>query len=121
MDTQAGAFPWWWNWVERELPPSNPPESQTAKSFHPTPPKPSPRPAFGNYKQQNIRYDNIESSTPRSTRSAAPIGIYKQPNIRYDNLESSTPRSTRSAAPIRNSLGLMKNSYQVYKSKELDT
>ncbi|KAE9450444.1 hypothetical protein C3L33_17664, partial [Rhododendron williamsianum] len=112
MDTQAGGFPWWWNWVERELPPSNPPESQTAKSFHPTPPKPSPRPAFGNYKQQNIRYDNIESSTPRSTRSAAPIGIYKQPNIRYDNLESSTPRSTRSAAPIRNSLGLMKNSYQ---------
>ncbi|KAF7131508.1 hypothetical protein RHSIM_Rhsim09G0009500 [Rhododendron simsii] len=112
MDTQSGGFPWWWNWVERELPPSNPPESQTAKSFHPTPPKPSPRPAFGNYKQQNIRYDNLESSTPRSTRSAAPIGIYKQPNIRYDNLESTTPRSTRSAAPIRNNLGLMKNSYQ---------
>lgn len=99
LDTQVGGFPWWWNWVERELPPSNPPESQSGKRFHPTPPKPSPRPTFGNYKQQNIRYDNVESSTPRSTRSAAPMrsspGLmkysYQKPRITAANSAFDVP------------------------------
>ncbi|PSS34834.1 Protein IQ-DOMAIN like [Actinidia chinensis var. chinensis] len=78
MDIRSGGFPWWWTWLDRQLPRSNPPESQTAKSFHLTPPrpaldpKPSPRPAFNNYKQ-GTGFDNLESLTPWSTRSPVPM------------------------------------------------
>ncbi|GFS45944.1 hypothetical protein Acr_00g0099120 [Actinidia rufa] len=82
MDIQSGGFPWWWNWLDRQLPPPNPPESQTAKSFHLTPlrqalePKPSPLPAFNNYKQ-STGFANLESLTPKSTRSAVPMRTNK--------------------------------------------
>ncbi|KAH7858659.1 hypothetical protein Vadar_026383 [Vaccinium darrowii] len=75
MDVRSGGFPWWWNWLDRQLPtPANPPESQTMKSFQLTPsrPKPSPSPSPFNYKQPNIGFDNLELLTPRSTRSAVP-------------------------------------------------
>ncbi|THG02974.1 hypothetical protein TEA_011466 [Camellia sinensis var. sinensis] len=78
-DIRSGGYPWWWNWLERQLPPpTNPPETQSIKSLHPSPlrptlePKPSPRPASVNYKQQNIGYDSLEVTTPMSTRSAVP-------------------------------------------------
>ncbi|KAF7150932.1 hypothetical protein RHSIM_Rhsim02G0084500 [Rhododendron simsii] len=89
MDPRSGGFPWWWNWLDRQLPPpANPPESQTMKSFLVTPPrpKPSPTPSPFNYKQPNI--------------GASPFN-YKQPNIGVNNLELLTPRSTRSATPMR--------------------
>ncbi|XP_057483657.1 protein IQ-DOMAIN 14-like [Actinidia eriantha] len=82
MDIQSSGFPWWWNWLDRQLPPPNPPESQTAKSFHLTPPrsaletKPSPLPAFNNYKQ-STGFANLESLTPKSTRSAVPMRTNK--------------------------------------------
>ncbi|GFY81307.1 hypothetical protein Acr_01g0011160 [Actinidia rufa] len=70
-----GGFPWWWNWLDRQLPATNPPETQTVKGYHPTPtrsglnqkpsPSPSPSPSpFG--------FDNLEV-TPRSTRSVVPV------------------------------------------------
>lgn len=89
MDPRSGGFPWWWNWLDRQLPPpANPPESQTMKSFLVTPPrpKPSPTPSPFNYKQPNI--------------GASPFN-YKQPNIGVNNLELLTPRSTRSETPMR--------------------
>lgn len=83
MDIRSGAFPWWWNWLERQLPPSNPPESQTViKNAHLlTPPrsileqKPSPssRPQSSNYKQQqqhSFEFDAIDALTPKSSKSA---------------------------------------------------
>lgn len=89
MDPRSGGFPWWWNWLDRQLPPpANPPESQTMKSFLVTPPrpKPSPTPSPFNYKQPNIEASSFN---------------YKQPNIGVGNLELLTPRSTRSATPMR--------------------
>ncbi|XAR64586.1 hypothetical protein NMG60_11008322 [Bertholletia excelsa] len=75
MDVRSGGFPWWWNWLDRQLPLMSTPENQTARSFHPTPSrrafeaKPSPQPSFGSYRG----FDNLEALTPRSTRSAAPL------------------------------------------------
>ncbi|XP_056161403.1 protein IQ-DOMAIN 14 [Syzygium oleosum] len=74
-DIQSGVFPWWWNWIERQLPLSNPAENQSVKSFRLTPPrrnselKPSPRILSINHKLQTFGSDNFDASTPRSSRS----------------------------------------------------
>ncbi|GLT91571.1 hypothetical protein SLE2022_094530 [Rubroshorea leprosula] len=73
-DIRSGAFPWWWNWLERQLPPANPSESQGMKNFQLTPPrpnselKPSPRPASST-KQHPFGFDIMDISTPTSTKS----------------------------------------------------
>uniref|UniRef100_A0A2P2LBS0 DUF4005 domain-containing protein n=1 Tax=Rhizophora mucronata TaxID=61149 RepID=A0A2P2LBS0_RHIMU len=77
MDIRANGFPWWWNWLERQLPSTNTPESQALKSFQLTPPrpyselKPSTRPVSSNHKQQNFGFDVMDTPTPRSSKSAA--------------------------------------------------
>ncbi|XP_030527971.1 protein IQ-DOMAIN 14-like [Rhodamnia argentea] len=74
-DVQSGVFPWWWNWIERQLPLSNPAENQSMKSFRLTPPrrnselKTSPRILSSNHKLQTVGSDNFDAATPRSTRS----------------------------------------------------
>ncbi|XVE84421.1 hypothetical protein DITRI_Ditri17bG0012800 [Diplodiscus trichospermus] len=73
-DIRAGGFPWWWNWLERQLPPASAPESQGMKSFQLTPPrptselKPSPRPQSSS-KQHQFTFDSLDTPTPKSTRS----------------------------------------------------
>ncbi|MBA0797402.1 hypothetical protein Gohar_008107, partial [Gossypium harknessii] len=68
---RSGVFPWWWNWLERGLPPTDLPENQATKTFQFTPTrpnselKPSPRP-----KSSQFTFDNIiDIPTPKSTRS----------------------------------------------------
>lgn len=86
MDIRSGGFPWWWNWLERQLPPANPPESQATKSIlltptRPTPDlRPSPRPQASNYRQQSFGFDNLESLTPKSSKSAVPARAKTPPN-----------------------------------------
>ncbi|XP_021290771.1 protein IQ-DOMAIN 14 isoform X2 [Herrania umbratica] len=73
-DIRSGGFPWWWNWLERQLPPVNAAESQGVKGFQLTPSrpnselKPSPRPPSSS-KQHLFTFDNIDTPTPKSTRS----------------------------------------------------
>ncbi|KAK8494983.1 hypothetical protein V6N13_008895 [Hibiscus sabdariffa] len=49
-DIRSGGFPWWWNWLERQVSPANAPENKGIKTFQLTPSrpnselKPSPRP-----------------------------------------------------------------------------
>ncbi|CAK7322498.1 unnamed protein product [Dovyalis caffra] len=77
MDIRSNGFPWWWNWLERQLPATNPPESQALKNFQLTPPrphseiKPSPRPPSSSHKQQHFGFDNMDTPTPRSSKSTA--------------------------------------------------
>ncbi|KAB5512738.1 hypothetical protein DKX38_029766 [Salix brachista] len=77
MDIRSNGFPWWWNWLERQLPPTNPPESQALMNFQLTPPRPrsemkaSPRPPSRNQKQQHPGFDNMDTPTPRSSKSTA--------------------------------------------------
>ncbi|XP_038691390.1 protein IQ-DOMAIN 14-like [Tripterygium wilfordii] len=75
-EIRSGGFPWWWNWLERQLPPANPPEGQAIKNFQLTPPrphselKPSPRPGSSTNKNQHFGFENIDATpTPRSTKS----------------------------------------------------
>lgn len=72
-DMRSSGFPWWWNWLERQLPASNPQEKQVLKNFQFTPPRPyseqktSPRP--GSSSQRPFAFDNMDTPTPKSTRS----------------------------------------------------
>ncbi|KAL2242383.1 UNVERIFIED_CONTAM: Protein IQ-DOMAIN 14, partial [Sesamum indicum] len=75
LDMRSNGFPWWWNWLERQLPPASTSQSQAApRSITLTPPRaiseyrPSPRLHASNHK-----HDNHESLTPRSSRSAIPL------------------------------------------------
>uniref|UniRef100_A0A5B6ZIF6 DUF4005 domain-containing protein n=2 Tax=Davidia involucrata TaxID=16924 RepID=A0A5B6ZIF6_DAVIN len=95
MDIRSGGFPWWWNWLDRQLPPANPSESRAMKNAHLTPSRPT-----------------LESKPPSSR---TPTSNYKQHNFGFDNLDTLTPRSSRSTVPVRrmpptNSSGLMKYS-----------
>ncbi|KAB2062483.1 hypothetical protein ES319_A10G155000v1 [Gossypium barbadense] len=73
-DIRTRGFPWWWNWLERQLSSSNTPESQGIKNFQLTPPrpnselKPSPEPPLSS-KQHQFMFDNMDTPTPKSTRS----------------------------------------------------
>lgn len=75
-DIRSTGFPWWWNWLERQLPASDPPENSVPKSFQLTPPrphsemKPSPRPSSSNHKQ-HFGFDTMDTPTPRSSKSTA--------------------------------------------------
>lgn len=81
-DTRAGGFPWWWNWLDRQLPAaanpspspnSNQYEPRVFKNFQFTPPRPyseqraSPFPPPSTHR---IGYDSVETLTPKSTKSA---------------------------------------------------
>ncbi|XP_038679852.1 protein IQ-DOMAIN 14-like isoform X2 [Tripterygium wilfordii] len=76
-DIRSGGFPWWWNWIERSLPPSNPPESQAIKKFQLTSPSPhselkrSPRLGGSSTNKNNqFGFENTDATpTPRSTKS----------------------------------------------------
>lgn len=60
--------------MERQLPPTNPPETNVMKNFQLTPPrphselKPSPRPP-SSHKQSSFVFDSMDTPTPRSSKS----------------------------------------------------
>ncbi|KAL5574747.1 hypothetical protein UlMin_016446 [Ulmus minor] len=90
-DIRSGGFPWWWNWMERQLP-TNQPEGSSVRNFQLTPPrpnselKPSPRPPSSGQRQRQFVFDNMDTPTPRSTRST---------------IVTSTSRPARTPPPTR--------------------
>ncbi|XP_039001997.1 protein IQ-DOMAIN 14-like isoform X1 [Hibiscus syriacus] len=76
-DIRSAGFPWWWNWLERQVSPAYAPENQALKTFQLTPSrpnselKPSSRPQSSSKQQvQQFTFDNIiDIPTPKSTRS----------------------------------------------------
>lgn len=102
LDFRSNGFPWWWNWLERQLPEAaNPSENQsTVKNVQLTPPRavsnhkptPSPRPQASNYyRHQSFTIDNHESTTPKSSKSTIPF--------RAKQFHSSTPLRTPTRTP----------------------
>lgn len=107
MDIRSGGFPWWWNWLDQQLPSTNTPETQSMKG---TPARPnmeqqkqSPRPlhSFG--------FDNLGSLTPKSrsplpprmkllAQTPSPFSRFSQTNSpslsRYSKARASTTDST---------------------------
>ncbi|KAK4487270.1 hypothetical protein RD792_006125 [Penstemon davidsonii] len=74
-DLRSNGYPWWWNWLERQFPPTS------TKNFTLTPPRPisdykpiSPRPHSScHYNHTKFAVDSPnEALTPRSSRSLVP-------------------------------------------------
>ncbi|KAI3676848.1 hypothetical protein L1987_86462 [Smallanthus sonchifolius] len=61
-DIRSGGFPWWWNWLERQLPSDEPTKHP---EFTPTP----PRPQSAIFKPAGFSLVNLDTPTPRSSKS----------------------------------------------------
>ncbi|MED6158074.1 IQ-domain [Stylosanthes scabra] len=86
-DLRSGGFPWWWNWLERQVPASasassNPQEKQSLKNFQITPPRP--------YSEQKTSPKPASTSTPRQQQQQ------QQQHFAFDNMDIPTPKSTKS-------------------------
>lgn len=86
MNVHPGGYPWWWDWLERQLPKSNAPETQEQ-----TP---------NGHRFTSPRSNSELKPSPRST----PISANKQPSHGFNNMDSATtPTSTRSSIPVSSS------------------
>ncbi|KAJ7980641.1 Protein IQ-DOMAIN like [Quillaja saponaria] len=114
-DIRSGGFPWWWNWLEKQLPPANPPESPALKNFLLTPPRPyserriSPRPSSSTLKQNQFGFDNTDTLTPKSTKSTILTSI-KQARTPPPNR---TPQANSSSL-LRYSRGRARGAYSPF-------
>ncbi|XP_019160180.1 PREDICTED: protein IQ-DOMAIN 14-like isoform X2 [Ipomoea nil] len=78
---QSNGFPCWWKWLERQPPSASCSESPSAVKNVPRTPssaisdrkKGSPLLQTPNYRYPSSEYDNLESETPTSTKSAIPM------------------------------------------------
>ncbi|XP_057781363.1 protein IQ-DOMAIN 14-like [Salvia miltiorrhiza] len=75
-DIRSNGLPWWWNWLERQLPP--PPTTAMTKDVIVTPPRPvsehRTRPRARS-KRGNFTTESHEIVTPLSTRSTNPTKV----------------------------------------------
>ncbi|KAJ9178285.1 hypothetical protein P3X46_010182 [Hevea brasiliensis] len=92
-DIRSNGFPWWWNWLERQIPPTNPPESQAVKNFRLTSPRPPESPAIKNFQLTPPRPHSEMKASPRPSSST-----HKQQNFGFDSMDTPTPRSSKSVA-----------------------
>ncbi|CAN6725415.1 unnamed protein product [Malus baccata var. baccata] len=100
-DIWSGQFRWWWNWLERQLPPVDPPAGTNAlKTFQFTPPrldserKPSPVPQSSNQKPHPFPFDN-NLDTPKSSRSTINLTTIKPARTPPLINTSRTPQANR--------------------------
>ncbi|XP_073123253.1 protein IQ-DOMAIN 13-like [Henckelia pumila] len=71
LNIRSNGYPWWWNWLERQLPASGNSQNQaTPKTLSFTPPRP-----ISDYRAspQLLGRNYQETLTPRSSRSAIPV------------------------------------------------
>ncbi|XP_074281389.1 protein IQ-DOMAIN 13 [Silene latifolia] len=82
-DFRTGGYPYWWNWLEKRQPPpptlsTNVSKSPSMKSFLLTPTRPtmdfkaSPFRQSSSTGRPSLRFENMDTSTPKSTRSSIP-------------------------------------------------
>lgn len=97
MEIRSGGFPWWWNWLERQLP-VHPSESHIMRSktdLTPSKPilEPNLRPQSSSSKQARFGFENLETLTPTSTKSAMATKTKHVPALsnRVAQTNSSTP------------------------------
>ncbi|KAI7728915.1 hypothetical protein M8C21_016436 [Ambrosia artemisiifolia] len=74
-EIRSGGFPWWWNWLERQLPSDEPNKNPECTPTPPRPnlgPKASPRPQSSTYKHTGFSFENHGTPTPKSSKSTVP-------------------------------------------------
>ncbi|KAL3825023.1 hypothetical protein ACJIZ3_021052 [Penstemon smallii] len=91
LDIRSNGYPWWWNWLERQLPPATTSQSQIAtKNFTSTPPRP-----ISEYKPSPRLH---EALTPQSSKSSIPTRAkqFQTPNRTPppNNFKNSKPRAS---------------------------
>nr|GFA97893.1 hypothetical protein [Tanacetum cinerariifolium] len=104
-EIRSGGFPWWWNWLERQLP-SDEPMTKTPE-FTPTPTRtkldnsssPSPRPQSSTYKHTNFSFGNLNTPTPKSSRSTVPTKTRQPLMTPTRTPPSSTPNLMKFSKP----------------------
>ncbi|XP_061373431.1 protein IQ-DOMAIN 14 isoform X2 [Gastrolobium bilobum] len=114
-DMRSGGFPWWWNWLERQLPAAaNPQERQVLNNFQLTPSRPyseqktSPRPASSTHMRHHFAFDNMDTPTPKSTKSTiltsskpARTPPYRTPQANSSSFSKHTrPRAVGANSPF---------------------
>ncbi|KAL7128034.1 hypothetical protein ABFS83_14G289400 [Erythranthe nasuta] len=98
LDVRSNGFPWWWNWLERQLPQTSTSQTTQAPKTNvtSTPQRPvsahKRSPLSSNYKPNNFAFENQESLTPQSARSAATPFRAKQ----FQTPTRNTPPTTNS-------------------------
>ncbi|KAK9141162.1 hypothetical protein Scep_010843 [Stephania cephalantha] len=75
MEVRSGGFPWWWTWIERQLPQNSSDSRGTPSKNNLTPPhrrtpEAGSRPPMSPHKQTRIGFDNLDALTPRSSKSS---------------------------------------------------
>ncbi|KAM1488912.1 hypothetical protein ACFX1S_032168 [Malus domestica] len=102
-DIRSGGFPWWWNWLERQIPPVDPPAPATnaLKTFQFTPPrlgserKPSPLAQSSNQGEHPFPFDN-NFDTPKSSATTINLTTIKPARTPPPTNMSRTPQANRS-------------------------
>ncbi|XP_058102500.1 protein IQ-DOMAIN 13 [Magnolia sinica] len=103
MEIRSGGFPWWWNWLERQLP-SHTPEDPTARfKNNVTPSKPSPEPNARikphNYKQPKFSVEGFDVATPRSGKSSPMMKAKHVPILTVKTPQNNSPAHSKPMKP----------------------
>lgn len=98
MEIRQGGFPWWWNWLERQLPAYVQEDATAPAKNNVTPPKQNAETNLGPpqtniFKLPKFGLENIEIETPKSTKSfsVAKIKHSPSPAFRVPHMNSPTP------------------------------
>ncbi|KAI3978310.1 hypothetical protein MKX01_013108 [Papaver californicum] len=99
MEIRSGGFPWWWNWIERQLP-ENHSEIQSTQlkndHFSEVQSTQTKDGQFSEIQSQQLRNDVTPprrwSQGTGSAKARPQKGNSKQPSFRLENLDSLTPR-----------------------------
>lgn len=107
-DIRGAGFPWWWNWLERQLPSSNLPNSQpqTLKNFLLAPQTPQQNQTPTNNMDQPI------TLTPKSTTAAKPSRT-SSPNMFRTPPAASSRSFSRARSGIINNGGVDSSPFDV--------
>ncbi|XP_038907001.1 protein IQ-DOMAIN 14-like [Benincasa hispida] len=107
-DIRSAGFPWWWNWLERQLPSSNNlpnSEPQTLKNFLLAPQTPQQNQTLNPNNNKHHLHNNIDhhqpTLTPKSTKPTILLATATKPSRTSPNTFRTPPATSRSFSKAR--------------------
>ncbi|XP_077227218.1 IQ-domain 13 [Tasmannia lanceolata] len=99
LEMRSGGYPWWWNWIERQLPMHATQDVTPQPKNDSTPPNPnselSARLTPNNYTQPRLGQDILDTSTPKSSKASLAIKAKNPPTL------TSRPPQANSSTPLK--------------------